>query len=47
MRGVRERNRPRIPAEHAMGLANASAIDAYLLSHPDTVRCDDVAGSQV
>ena len=44
MRGVRERNKPPIPRAHTLGLANASAIDAWLLARPETVRAASVSG---
>ena len=37
VRGVRERNEPPIPPGRVLGLASASAIDAWLLQHPETV----------
>ena len=36
--GVRQGNDPPIPPEHVLGLANASAVDTWLLQHPETVR---------
>lgn len=38
MRGVRERNDLPIPRAHTLGLPSATAIDAWLLAHPETVR---------
>ena len=37
VRGVMANNDPPIPAEHVMGLGNSSAVDAWLLQHPETV----------
>ncbi|KAL4434281.1 hypothetical protein ABPG75_000722 [Micractinium tetrahymenae] len=34
--GVAARNDPPLPPEHVLGLPNASAVDAWLLSHPET-----------
>lgn len=36
VRGVMERNEPPIPPSRVLGLANASAVDAWLLQHPET-----------
>lgn len=38
VQGIREHNSPPIPPEHTLGLANASAIDAWLLAHPEAVH---------
>lgn len=37
VRGVMSRNDPPIPPQHVMGLANATAVDAWLMAHPETV----------
>ena len=39
--GVRQRNDPPIPPEHVLGLSNASAVDNWLLQHPETVSSRD------
>ena len=41
MLGVRQRNDPPIPPEHVLGLANASAVDTWLLQHPETVSSQE------
>lgn len=37
VQGVAARNDPPLPPAHMLGLPNASAVDAWLLAHPETV----------